>query len=113
MSGGILTQHCAGKGSLLYPCATHARARKSNRGSTKPEVVSPDGRQCIFYQLGTAATTSTGLEQRECKFTPAWRVGATGLHVEIHASSLSDSIQQHGLEYEGHWKAERKVKYRK
>lgn len=100
MSGGILTQHCTGKGSLLYPCAL-------------PTLISPDGRQCIFYQLGAAATTSTGLEQRESKFTPAWRVGATGLHVEIHASYLSDSIQQHGLEHEGHWRAERKVKYRK
>lgn len=65
LAGGIRTQHCAGKGSLLYPCAKLARARKSNRGSTKPKVISPDGRQHVFSQLNIAVTTSVGLEHRE------------------------------------------------
>ena len=77
---------------------------KANRGSAKPEVISPDGRQHIFSQLNVAVTTSVGLEHRESKFVSAWRVGATGLHllaeydVKIHASFLFDSVQQHGLE---------------
>lgn len=115
LAGGIPTQHCAGKGSLLYPCAKLARARKSNQGSAKPEVISPDGRQHIFSQLSAAVTPSVGLERRESEFVSAWRVGATGLHlpveynVETHASFLSDSLQQHGLEYEGYWREERKA----
>lgn len=117
MAGGVPTQHWAGKGSLLYPCAKLARARKSNPGSAKPEVISPDGRQHIFSQLSVAVTTAVGLEHRESKFVSAWRVGATGLRlpaeysVEIQASFLSDSIEQHGLEYKGYWGAERKVNY--
>lgn len=68
LAGSIPTQHCTGKGSLLYPCAKLARARKSNRGSAKPEVISPDGRQHVFSQLNVAVTTSVGLEHRESKF---------------------------------------------
>lgn len=64
LAGGISpTALC--RGSLLYPCAKLARARNSNRGSAKPEVTSPDGRQHLFSQLSVAVTTSVGLEHKE------------------------------------------------